>query len=112
MPRFRDQVWSRLMGRLLFFVVAPRHGMRMTQQMSAESATLAWDDLAKRLERFIETWEGGREPTLAEFLPADPPSHRRLVLIELVKVDLEQRTTRGAKKPLEDYTAAFPELLE
>ncbi len=86
--------------------------MGMTQQMSAEVATLAWDDLAKRLEQFIETWEGGREPTLAEFLPREPPSHRRLVLIELVKVDLEQRTTRGAKRALEAYTADFPELLE
>jgi serine/threonine protein kinase len=86
--------------------------MGMTQQKSAEVATLAWDDLAKRLERFIETWEGGREPTLAEFLPPEPPSHRRLVLIELVKVDLEQRTTRGAKKALEAYAADFPELLE
>jgi len=86
--------------------------MGMTQQMSTDSATLAWDDLAKRLEQFIETWEGGQEPTLGDFLPAQPPSHRRLVLIELVKVDLEQRTNKGAKKPLEEYTAAFPELLE
>ena len=31
---------------------------------------------------------------------------------ELVKVDLEQRTTRGRKKPLESYTVDFPELLE
>lgn len=86
--------------------------MGMTQGMSAEAATLAWEDLAKRLERFIETWEGGRDPTLAEFLPAEPPAHRRLVLIELVKVDLEQRTNRGVKKPLEQYVTEFPELLE
>jgi serine/threonine protein kinase len=86
--------------------------MATTLNLSAQSATLAWDDLAKRLEQFIATWETGSEPTLAEFLPTEPPGHRRMVLVELVKVDLEQRTTRGRKKPLESYAADFPELLE
>src|ERR1043166_5020875 len=84
----------------------------MPLQTTSEAATFAWDDLAKRLERFIETWEGGQEPTLTDFLPEQPPAHRRLVLIELVKVDLEQRTTRGKPKELEAYTTDHPELLE
>ncbi len=84
----------------------------MSLPPNAEAATFAWDDLAQRLERFIATWDAGNEPTLAEFLPLDPPTLRRLVLVELVKVDLEQRTTRGRKKPLESYTTDFPELLE
>src|SRR3954466_3682996 len=86
--------------------------MATTLNLSAQAATLAWDDLAKRLEQFIATWEAGNEPTLTEFLPPDPPAHRRMVLVELVKVDLEQRTTRGRKKPLESYATDFPELLE
>ena len=40
--------------------------MATTLNLSAESATLAWDDLAKRLERFIATWDAGDEPTLAD----------------------------------------------
>jgi serine/threonine protein kinase len=84
----------------------------MPLQPDAEAATFAWDDLSERLERFISTWETGGEPTLVEFLPSEPPAHRRLVLIELVKVDLEQRTQRGRNKPLETYIAEFPELLE
>ena len=84
----------------------------MTLQKTAEAATFAWDDLSERLERFIATWDTGGEPTLVEFLPPEPPTHRRMVLIELVKVDLEQRTQRGRKKKLETYTAEFPELLE
>jgi serine/threonine protein kinase len=84
----------------------------MSRPSTAEAATFAWDDLAKRLERFIENWETGQPPALAEFLPPGPLAHRRLVLIELVKVDLEQRTNRGLKKPLAEYTADFPELLE
>jgi serine/threonine protein kinase len=84
----------------------------MTLQNTAEAATFAWDDLSERLERFIATWDQGGEPTLVEFLPPEPPTHRRMVLIELVKVDLEQRTQRGHNKPLETYTSEFPELLE
>src|SRR6476660_4753577 len=86
--------------------------MATTLNLSAQAATLAWDDLAKRLEQFIATWEAGSEPTLTEFLPPEPQAQRRMVLVELVKVDLEQRTTRGRKRPLEWYAADFPELLE
>jgi eukaryotic-like serine/threonine-protein kinase len=84
----------------------------MSIHLTAEAATMAWDDLAQRLERFIATWDSGQEPTLVDYLPAEPPAHRRMVLVELVKVDLEQRTTRGRKKPVESYSADFPELLE
>jgi serine/threonine protein kinase len=84
----------------------------MGLHLSTEAATQAWDDLAQRLERFIASWDAGQEPALTEFLPADPPAHRRFVLIELIKVDLEQRTTKGREKRLEDYAASFPEMLE
>ena len=40
----------------------------MSLHLTAEAATLAWDDLAQRLERFIATWDAGQEPTLAEFM--------------------------------------------
>ncbi len=73
---------------------------------------MAWDELAQRLERFITTWESGGEPTLAEFLPAEPPALRRLVLVELIKVDLEERAARGKFERLEKYVAEYPELLE
>jgi eukaryotic-like serine/threonine-protein kinase len=84
----------------------------MTTAVTADAATFAWDDLSERLERFIATWDSGREPALADFLPPEPPGHRRVVLVELIKVDLEQRTTRGQPKRLETYVADFPELLE
>jgi hypothetical protein len=82
----------------------------MTASLSLNSATFAWDDLAERLERFLATWEQASEPTIAEFLPAEPPAHRKLVLVELIKVDLEQRTTRGCPKRLDAYSTEFPEL--
>jgi serine/threonine protein kinase len=86
----------------------------MSLRLNAEGATQAWDDLAARLERFIATWDSDREiePTLVDFLPPEPPTHRRLVLVELIKVDLEQRTARGKQRRLEEYSAEFPELLE
>src|SRR5436309_2184429 len=84
----------------------------MTVRATADEATAAWDDLSQRLERFIATWTNGQEPTFQEYLPTEPPTHRRLVLVELIKVDLEQRATRSTLKPLEAYTSEFPELLE
>src|SRR5262245_20171434 len=84
----------------------------MSNPLNAENATQAWDDLAARLDRFLASWEGGAEPLMTEFLPDGPEIHRRMVLIELVKIDLEQRTSRGQTKQLEVYVAEFPELLE
>ena len=84
----------------------------MSLHLTNETASRAWDDLAQRLERFITTWERGSEPTLAEFLPAEPPSHRRFVLVELIKVDLEQRTAKGKQKLLTEYVTEYPELIE
>jgi serine/threonine protein kinase len=92
----------------------------MSLPLNADNATQAWDDLAARLDRFLAQWEGGAEPLLADFLPDAQPAdgmtvphvHRRMVLIELVKIDLEQRTGRGQPKPLESYTSEYPELLE
>ncbi|MCU0880442.1 MAG: serine/threonine protein kinase [Pirellulaceae bacterium] len=79
---------------------------------STATATSGWDDLARRLERFLDGWESGTEPPLDECLPEGPPPHRRLVLVELIKVDLEQRATRDKLRALEDYVREFPELLE
>ncbi|MEX2173455.1 MAG: serine/threonine-protein kinase [Pirellulaceae bacterium] len=83
-----------------------------TLHLTAAGATQAWDDLAERLERFIAAWDDGGEPTLTDFLPAEPPSHRRFVLVELIKVDLERRTAKGTPKRLEEYAGEYPELLE
>jgi serine/threonine protein kinase len=75
------------------------------------SATRVWAAVTDRLEAFARAWENG-PPDLADFLSAGPPNVRRLTLVELVKLDLEQRLQRGLDRPLEDYFAAFPELTE
>ncbi len=50
-------------------------------------------------------------PALDEFTPAPKQPHRRLALVELIKVDLEYRAERGlALDSLEDYARRWPEL--
>src|SRR5262249_61414173 len=51
---------------------------------------------------------GHRAP--ADFAPDAETSLRRLVLIELVKIDLEQRWSRNLPKRIEEYRDEFPEL--
>ena len=83
-----------------------------------DAPTHQWDELARRLDEFLAAWEkgAGKGPQLGNFLPAQPPPLRRLVLVELIKADLEQRSKDGAvvslPKRLEEYAAEFPELLE
>ena len=72
--------------------------------------TSAWDVVAERLEAFVAAWEAGSAPAIAARLPAGPPALRRLVLVELVKVDIEFRCGAGGQPRIEEYVAAFPEL--
>ena len=78
----------------------------------AEHAAATWDVLAGQVQAFIQAWEGRPEPPdVAEFVTDGPTNIRRLVLFEIIKVDLDYRWSRGRQpRPVEDYLAAFPEL--
>ena len=65
------------------------------------------------VERFIDCWEKGDAPRLADFLPAEQGPVRRLTLAELIKVDLEYRWTQDRQpKSISQYVREFPELAE
>jgi serine/threonine protein kinase len=78
----------------------------------SEHASHTWNLLADRVQAFVRAWESGAEPPdVAAFAGSDSPSVRRLVLVELIKVDLDYRWSRGrGPRRLEDYLAAFPEV--
>jgi non-specific serine/threonine protein kinase/serine/threonine-protein kinase len=61
------------------------------------------------LERFEDAWQRGERPALSEYLPAEEPC-RRAVLVELIHIDLERRLKAGEPRRLESYLADFPEL--
>ena len=62
----------------------------------ADAPTHHWEELAQRLDDFLAAWEkvespGGTPPAIKNYLPTEPPSLRRLVLVELIKTDMEKR---------------------
>jgi serine/threonine protein kinase len=75
-----------------------------------DPTTRVWGAVSDHLEAFARVWEADGTPELRRFLPPDPPEVRRLVLVELVKLDLDYRIRRGTPRPLDEYLAAFPEL--
>ncbi|HEY1380187.1 MAG TPA: serine/threonine-protein kinase [Gemmataceae bacterium] len=84
---------------------------RQTTPSDSDQSTWAWDMLASRLDACSAAWVGGTPPPLGQFLPPEPPSLRRLVLTELVKLDQEQRVSHGLPlRRVEDYAVEFPEL--
>ena len=85
--------------------------MTDAQVAHLDRASDVWAVVGDRLEAFARAWEsGGPPPQPGDFLPPKDGSVRRLVLVELVKLDLENRVERGLDRPLEDYVRAFPEL--
>ena len=81
--------------------------------MPMDEPTRQWDTLARRVGRFLAAWEEQAEPDLAEFAPDQPAWLRRVVLAELVKIDMEQRAAGGLDfRRWEQYLADFPELLD
>ncbi len=67
--------------------------------------------LTECLEAFVEAWEAADSPpTPADFVP-ESPQVRRVVLTELLKIDLEYRwLKRNLPKRVEEYSSEFPEL--
>lgn len=81
-------------------------------ELRLDDADKAWDELATRLESFVEAWDAGSgPPPLMDFVPEGPQALRRLALVELIKVDLEYRWLHaGPHREIESYVDAFPEL--
>ncbi len=79
-----------------------------------DTTDVNWEILASHLEAFLNQWEAdGIGPGLADHLPPAVGPQRRMVLIELIKVDLEYRyQADGPVLRLEDYLAEYPELGE
>jgi serine/threonine protein kinase len=75
-------------------------------------ASLVWERLSEHIDRFAEAWKAAdAPPEVAGFLPAGPPTLRRLTLVEAIKVDMEQRWQgRRWPKQVEEYLEEFPEL--
>ncbi len=82
-----------------------------TTALTFDQGEATWDLLAAKLGDLIRRWEASSSPpVLAEFIPDEPPEMRRLMLVELIKVDLGFRYKRRQPKLIEDYIAEFPEL--
>jgi serine/threonine protein kinase len=79
--------------------------------LDIDDAKRAWAVLSQHVVSFANAWQAGHEPRLTDFCPEHPPAIRRLVLIELAKLDIKHRHQRGAEpKPVEAYVAEYPEL--
>lgn len=82
----------------------------MTHSVSSDAVTAEWGELTRCVEQFSRAWDAGPAPDPAPFAPPQPPLLRRLVLAELIKLDMERRLAAGLFQALEAYTARFPEL--
>ena len=83
-----------------------------THPKNADPATVALYQVAERVDALAQAWQGDDlPPDLAQFVPAKPAGLRRLVLNELIKVDLEYRWLHHElPKRVEEYLEDFPEL--
>jgi hypothetical protein len=61
------------------------------------------------LDRFEQAWQSGTPPCIDDFL-TETSVNSRVLLVELVRTDLEHRLKAGQPARVEDYLARFPEL--
>jgi len=71
----------------------------------------AWDLVAEHLETFLEAWENSpTPPSLHDHVPQNPGAVRNLVIVELIKADLEYRQeNQKTLRTLSQYAEDFPE---
>jgi eukaryotic-like serine/threonine-protein kinase len=81
------------------------------QTLSLELSSETWDALEICLERFTKAWQESPEhaPHIETFLP-ERPGLRQVAIVELIKLDMEQRHAKKTPTTIEDYAARFPEL--
>ncbi|GIW78641.1 MAG: hypothetical protein KatS3mg105_0448 [Gemmatales bacterium] len=76
--------------------------------------TEKWERLQSLADRFEKAWQTVHDvqaaPELTQFLPPVDDPLRSVVLLELVKTDLEIRWRRGQPAKVEDYLRRFSEL--
>lgn len=78
-----------------------------------DPATSIWADVGERLESFARAWDSATTPpAIYEHLPAHGSTVLKLILVELIKVDIDRRLQRGLDKPLEFYLQEFPDLAD
>src|SRR5215469_4503610 len=68
-----------------------------------------WLALKDAVKRFEDAWRQAPRPGIDDYLPSGDPL-RRLVLIELVHIDLELRLKAEEAARVEEYLARYPEL--
>ncbi|MCP4786141.1 MAG: serine/threonine protein kinase [Fuerstiella sp.] len=82
--------------------------------LKLETAEANWEALAVHVEGFLEAWELADDPPdMSPHLPEMSGTFQRMVLIELIKVDLEYRYgSDGRKLSLEQYQSQFGDLVD
>src|SRR5262245_40815355 len=74
-------------------------------------ASPSWSRCEGLLKAFEEAWRRGPAPAVEDFLHADGPE-RRALLLELVHADLELRLRAGEPARVETYLRRYPELAD
>ena len=87
-------------------------------EMNPTDIAATWTILSTQVEAFIQAWDTTPETTTRpphprDFLPEEASGVRQVLLVELLKVDLEYRWLhRGLPKTVAEYLAELPELGE
>ena len=83
-------------------------------EIQSDDDTLLWDRLSEVVEAFSDAWENSEgPPPIKDFVDeSDDPHLKRLILTELIKVDLELRREHDQPvKQLDEYFEEWPQLL-
>ncbi|MGH7137427.1 MAG: hypothetical protein ACREHD_16915, partial [Pirellulales bacterium] len=68
--------------------------------------------VARQVQLFTAAWKTASPPSPADFLAEAAPGERRLLLLELIKVDLRHRWRQSElRRTVEDYLRDYPELV-
>jgi WD40 repeat protein/serine/threonine protein kinase len=85
--------------------------MPATNELNSRQGAAFSTQVLEVVVRFEAAWQRGQRPALADYLPAEGPE-RRPVLVELVHVDLERRLKAGDWVRVEAYLEYYPELAD
>ncbi len=109
-----------LVLKLVPAMTAGRSGLRLACQSHTKSKTSmhtghlqpALRTLDDYVAAFEHAWQGPLPPEITNFVPPENHAERKLIVLEMVRADLEFRWQRSLQKPLDQYTIEFPDLFD
>ncbi len=85
----------------------------MSKQSESTASKSIWRELAEVVDAYAAAWDESQPQQIQDFVPSPGADHRRLAVIELIKVEMHKRLEYSLPHiPIKQYIDQWPEVVD